>query len=218
MWEGLYYFDTVLAMGHRIVPYICQRVTSAIRHVHTMIGLFLLNYVDDFVGAERKELTQFAYDRLGWVLEQVGLPENKSKAVPPSHTVEFLGVTFNSKTMTMEVSGSRLQELDILLQQWLKKFSFVRKDLESLIGKLQFVAACVRPGRVFICRLLNVLRQLNNRDRYHVCDQMRKDELVGHISSGLQWHINGLVIPQHGPGQGHLGGCIGGGGRRLLHK
>ena len=35
---------------------------------------------------------------------------------------------------------------------------FTRKDLESLIGKLQFVTACVRPGRIFISRLLNALR------------------------------------------------------------
>ena len=37
---------------------------------------------------------------------------------------------------------------------------FIRKDLESLIGKLQFVTACVRPGRIFISRLLNTLRGL----------------------------------------------------------
>ena len=34
LWEGLYYWDKVLVMGHRIAPYICQRVTSALAYIH----------------------------------------------------------------------------------------------------------------------------------------------------------------------------------------
>ena len=59
MWEDLYYFDMVLAMGHRIAPYICQRVMCMLRYIHTTIGLFLLNYVDDFVGAEKADIAWF---------------------------------------------------------------------------------------------------------------------------------------------------------------
>ena len=62
IWEGLWYFDKVLAMGHQIAPYICQRVTDAVRFIHCKIGLFLLNYVDNFLGAESRDLAQLAYD------------------------------------------------------------------------------------------------------------------------------------------------------------
>jgi hypothetical protein len=32
------------------------------------------------------------------------------------------------------------------------------KELQSLLGKLHFISACVRPGRIFVSRLLNWLR------------------------------------------------------------
>ena len=157
LWKQKLYFDKVLAMGHWVAPYICQRVTSAVKYMHCKVGLFLLNYADDFLGAEHRDITQMAFDRLGEILQQINLVENENKAVPPTPIIEFLGVTFNSETGTMEVSPHRLQELQQLLDVWLCKSCYTRKQLESLIGKLIFVAVCVRPGRIFICRLLNSL-------------------------------------------------------------
>ena len=52
--DGNIYFDTVLPMGMRSAPYITQRVTNAIAYLHRQMEFFLLNYVDDFVGAELK--------------------------------------------------------------------------------------------------------------------------------------------------------------------
>ena len=120
--------------------------------------MFLLNYVNDFIGAERQKLVQEAYDRLGKILSKVGVQENLKKAVPPTQVVEFLGVTFDAKKGTMEVSVHRLVELRELLEMWCEKQVYDRTQLEQLIGKLQFVTACVRPGKVFIARLLNKLR------------------------------------------------------------
>ena len=56
------------------------------------------------MGAEHRDMAQFAYDRLGNVLRLAGLKENDKKAVPPTQIIEFLGVTFNAAKGTMEVS------------------------------------------------------------------------------------------------------------------
>ena len=53
--EGDIYFDKVLPMGLRSAPYIAQRVANAIAYIHRHLQYFLLNYVDDFVGAELRE-------------------------------------------------------------------------------------------------------------------------------------------------------------------
>ena len=55
--------------------------------------------------------------------------------------------------------------------------SVSRKDLERIIGKLQFVAACVRPGRVFISRLLNTLHSLAPGQSQPMDLQTKKDLL-----------------------------------------
>ena len=48
VWKGLMCWETVLWMCHCIAPYIMQKITNAIKFIHCRIGLFLLNYVDDF--------------------------------------------------------------------------------------------------------------------------------------------------------------------------
>ena len=75
----------------------------------------------------------------------------------------------------MEVSPDRCREILGIVKHWKEKQTFVRQELEQLIGKLQFVASCVRPGRLFISRLLNELRGTVNRRRYDVTVQMLKD-------------------------------------------
>ena len=175
IWAGFYYFDKVLVMGSKSSPYVCQRVTSAIKYIHCKIGLFLLNYVDDFLGAEMAEVANMAYERLGNILAELNIEENTAKAVSPCEVIEFLGVTFNSEKGTMEISPHRLSEILKLLDAWKSKTCFSRKQLESLIGKLQFVAACVRPGRIFISRLLNVLRETPSHGSVPIQQQMMKD-------------------------------------------
>ena len=69
--NGELYFDKVLPMGMRSAPYIAQRVTNAIAYIHRQMEFFLLNYVDDFVGAQNKENIWKAYHALDALLEQL---------------------------------------------------------------------------------------------------------------------------------------------------
>ena len=46
------------------------------------------------------------------------------------------------------------------MAEWLSKTSASKREVQSLIGKLQFAAKCVRPGRVFISRMLRHLRSM----------------------------------------------------------
>ena len=100
-------------------------------------------------------------------------------------------MTFNAIDMTISVSPHRLDELTELCQQWTKKLRFTRVELEQLIGKLQFVTSCVRPGRIFLSRLLNALRETNRSGTYDVTHQMKKD-----ISWWLLFlpHYNGVLL------------------------
>ena len=60
----------------------------------------------------------------------------------------------------MEISPERLIEIRTLVSEWLKKTHATSKELQSLLGKLSFVSSCVRPGRIFVQRLLSFLRAI----------------------------------------------------------
>jgi hypothetical protein len=193
-WKKHIFCDTVLSMGLSSAAFICQRVTNAIAFIMYRIGLTVVNYLDDFAGVEKRERAWFAYNCLESVLEKSGLEESKSKACLPSEKMIFLGVLFNSLTMTMEVTEERLIEIRNLVEFWLKKDRSALKEVQSLIGKLNFVAACVRPGRVFISRLINWLSDIYKDEEavsVLVPEEVRKDLLWWHKFLDL---YNGVSI------------------------
>ena len=145
-------------MGCRSAPYMCQRIISFIRHVMQNLEYFLLNYVDDFMGLEHVNKVWHAYQALGNLLCDIGADESPEKAVPPDTVVEFLGVLFDFMNMTISVTLDRLVQLQKELNDWIHKKKFSCKQLESLLGRLQLVANCVRQGRMMVLRLCNELK------------------------------------------------------------
>ena len=173
--DGKIYFDKVLPMGMRSAPYIAQRITNAIAHIHRQMGLFLLNYVDDFVSAELKSKIWEGYRFLTKLLHDLGVDTSKEKLVEPCTRMEFLGVTFDTEKMTMELPEDKVKEINQELDTWLYKTKARRKEVESLIGKLQFAAKCIRIGRVFIARLINWLKGLERSKPHSIPLEARKD-------------------------------------------
>ena len=62
--------------------------------------------------------------------------------------------------MTVEVTKERLSEIRKLTEEWLNKDLASIKQIQSLLGKLNFVGACVKRSRIFISRMLNWLRSI----------------------------------------------------------
>ena len=169
------YFDKVLPMGIRTAPYIAQRITNAIAHIHRQMEFFLLNYVDDFVSAETKNRIWKGYRFLTKLLKDLGVETAPDKIVEPTTRLEFLGVTFDADTMSMEITPHRLKEIKAELSTWLYKNKATRKEVESLLGKLQFVSKCVKPGRVFLARLIQWLKGMDRTTKYNLPLEARRD-------------------------------------------
>ena len=173
--NGQIYFDKVLPMGMRSAPYIAQRITNAIAYIHRSLEFFLLNYVDDFVGAELQEKIWEAYHALSDLLQSLRVETSRDKIVPPTLRLEFLGITFDSNTMTMEISDKKVEEIKTELSTWLYKTAAKCREVESLVGKLQFVAKCIRSGRIFLGRLIRWIRDMNREIRYTIPIEAHKD-------------------------------------------
>ena len=89
--------------------------------------------------------------------------------------VECLGTIVNTLNMTLQVKPERMQELLLLLEQWRMWVTATCKQLESLIGKLQFMATCVRQRRVFMSCLLNWLKTMKRGKYYKIPQEARQD-------------------------------------------
>ena len=174
-WQGKLYFDMTMPMGLRSAAMCCQRLTNAITYIMRSHGFDLVAYLDDMVTAECWEQAGACFSTLREVIATMGAVEAESKAVSPCTRMNFLGICFNTELLTMEVPQERISECMSLLVEWLKKEEVTRKEVESLVGKLSFIATCVRPGRIFISGLLEYLRGLPRVGKVKVPVSVRKD-------------------------------------------
>ena len=161
-WCDSFYFDVVLPFDLCSATLACQRTTNAIAHIfHSSFGHDCINYIDDFGGAESTfEDASLAFSDLERLFTDLGLQSSPSKDCPPSTRMVFLGLTYDTVTLTIAVPPDKLQDTADLIRSWLAAPRSTKSDLQSLIGKLSYLCACISPGRIFMQRLLNELRQL----------------------------------------------------------
>ncbi|CAC5407176.1 unnamed protein product [Mytilus coruscus] len=133
-WENHIFFDRVLSMGFRSAAYICQRVTNAVSFIlDAHYDLQIVNYLDDLAGCDVQEKAFDAYAILGEVLDNCGLEESVEKATPPSTSMVFLGILFDTVSCTLSITKDRLEEILGLVKSWLQKDKCSLRDLQSLL-------------------------------------------------------------------------------------
>lgn len=156
--RNAFYFDIAPLFGLRSSAMMCQRSTTAITFMYRDLGFHCTNYIDDFGGAEIPDKSAEAFQTLGSLLEELGLDTSPEKASPPATSMVFLGVFVDTANMTVSVSPERVQELFDRCSSLLPVDNVSRTELQSLLGVMSYVTACVRPARVFMSTLLYTLR------------------------------------------------------------
>ena len=146
-------------MGMTSSCYIAQRISSIITFIMQQRGYSCVNYIDDLGGVDTPNKAMRAFNDLGTLLDEVGILESKSKASEPATSMVFLGIKLDSVEQTVSIDSDRLVQIKQLTAQWLDKSVVMLNELQSLIGVLSFAASCVREGRLFFSRLLNLLKE-----------------------------------------------------------
>ena len=190
IWKKHIFCDTVLSMGARSEAFCCQRMTNAISFIMFQIGIYLLNYLDDLASAETPEMAQFSFNTVRSVLKKCGIEEAQNKACPSSTVMTFIGVFFYTNKMTIEVTHERLNEIVLLLKTWLDKSTASLREKQLLLGKLNFIAACVPPGRIFIYRMLKWLQSLNKE----TSSRHQQVEIPLYVKKDVLWWYRFLPI------------------------
>ena len=174
VWNGKIYFDIVSPMGLHSAPYFAQCTSNAIRHMHNVMGYFLFNYIDDLIGIERNSKIEDSFDTLQRTLRDIGLKQSESKRVQPTQVLNCVGTLVYAKEGTLSILPDRKEELLGEISELKCKKSCSIKDLQRLIGKLQFVCTVVRLGRLFMSCMLELLCNTTG-DRIRISGEFAKD-------------------------------------------
>ena len=103
----------------------------------------------------------------------------------------WLGLLYNTVEMTISIPPEKLVEIMALLREWDGKKRATQRELQSLVGTLQFVAGVSPPTRVFSNRILQCLREAPKRGSESLSLGFKQD-LQFFLT--LLPHFNGIKI------------------------
>lgn len=184
-WRGTFYIDLRLCFGLASAPYVFWRISNFIVRVGNKFFnvAFILPYIDDFlvlsVGTDSDAARAQAWkDFVNFreCLTELGWPISEKKMVEPCQDLVFLGIRINMHDRIISLPEDKLADLLDILRSFKDRVSCTKRDLERLIGKLNFGAKVIRGGRTFLRRMI-ILANLVP-ERHHVVsldDEFRAD-------------------------------------------
>jgi hypothetical protein len=86
----------------------------------------------------------------------IGVPIAKEKTFKPAQVMSFLGIELDVTQNIARLPADKLQKCKTLVHQALAKSKITLRELQSLIGSLNFACRVVSPGRTFLQRLINL--------------------------------------------------------------
>jgi hypothetical protein len=119
LWKNKTYQFKALPFGLNIAPMIFTRLMKPVAGFLRKRGVRLIVYLDDMliIGASAEEATLFTTMAIE-LLESLGFTLNQEKSIlTPTQTIEFLGFTINSNTMTIPLPNEKITKLRKLCRQ-----------------------------------------------------------------------------------------------------
>ena len=168
-WQGEFYVDTRLPFGSRSSPFIFNTFADLLLWILIYIGgiLCVIHYLDDFfICAPSAAKCKKDMDAMQSIFSALGVPLASDKTVGPVQCLTFLGIDIDVTTQSVRLPFDKFQELSASLKAWMNKKKCTKRELLSLIGSLSFACKCVKPGRIFLRRLIALstkVSSLNHR-------------------------------------------------------
>ena len=157
LWKGGVFINKQLPFGLRSAPLIFNAYADALEWILQDLGVAkIIHYLDDFlvVGTPDSLGSSQFLECMLYTCNCLVVPLADDKIVSPSSCLSFLG---NLLDTTTRLPVDKLAHLKQELAVWQEKKSCTRKELEHLIGVLQFACRVVAQGRTFVCRMINLL-------------------------------------------------------------
>lgn len=139
---------------------------------------FSLHFIDDFLTMGRAKTGQCARNLniVKSTSKKNGTPLKQVKIVGPTTCLDFLGIELDTERFQMRLSEEKIVGLKKVLNQWEKRRACKKRELLSLIGKLSHACKIVRPGRIFLRRMIETSCKCSQLDHWiRLTEEFRAD-------------------------------------------
>ena len=194
--DGKYYYDMCLPMGLKISCRLFEEFSTFLNwFMDKLVGEgFTCHYLDDwlFISPQGQGYCMHVLTRFLALCRFLGIPVADEKTVLPCTCLTFLGLQIDTVKQEVQVPADKLSACILMLHRVRQKTSISLRELQCLLGHLNFLSRGVRGGRPFLQRLVNLSRGLSSEPPpIYLSDEAKAD-----IDMWVQFlgEFNGTVI------------------------
>jgi hypothetical protein len=195
--KTLYFAWKCLPFGLRSSVFLFDQFATGMEYIMKVRGVNnVLHYMDDYVTFENGfSACQNNLNIMLDVCQELGFTVQQSKVATPSTRVEVLGIIIDTEKNILQISKERLSEIKLELLKWKCKKHCKKRELLSLIGKLTFISKCIKSGRTFTRRLIDLSKRtkfLHHRIRLSMEARADIDWFISYMESynGISYILN----------------------------
>ncbi|XP_077309907.1 uncharacterized protein LOC143929804 [Lithobates pipiens] len=158
-WRQRYYFATKLTFGSKSSPWLFDTFAQALAWIllHVAQCQEVIHYLDDFLLIEPPGSPPRDLGKLRVVFNNLNVPIAEHKVEGPSQAITFLGVSLDTNTMQASLPPDKLTRIRTVLRDFTHARTCTKRQLQSLLGMLNFAMRIIPQGRSFVSRLLALL-------------------------------------------------------------
>lgn len=152
------YYDKALPFGCSISPSLFEKFSTFLEFCvkSQMKSGGLLHYLDDFLGGEKSfKKCKCLMNLFQSIMQEIGVPLADEKTEGPVQILTFLGLELDSQEMVIRIPLIKIREVIQKIEFLLSKKSVTLKEMQSVIGSLNFCCRAIVVGRPFCRRLIN---------------------------------------------------------------
>ena len=196
-WNDHFYVDLRLPFGLRSSPYLFNRLADAFQwilihnyHIHD-----LMHYLDDYftVGPANSSLCANNVFTVVRVASDLGIPLAPDKLEGPTTSLVFLGITIDTIRMETSLPADKLCGLLVDLQSLSSRKKCQKRELLSLIGKLNFACRVIPAGRIFLRRLIDLSTTARLPHHHITMNQEARQDIAWWLKFLPSWNGRAII-------------------------
>ena len=176
IWEDKYYFERSMPFGCRLSSMYMGQIAGFIVKILANKGIKSYMYLDDLIVENRSlEEGKINLQKVNDLFKELGLQVAEEKTYGPATEVRWLGIDISIEKKQISIPDRKIQEIIRFINKILKKDSATKKQMQSLIGKLFFIARCIQPVKALASSTLRQMRKTKPPERVKISPEMRRD-------------------------------------------
>ena len=158
--QDQFFVDKCLPFGLSLSCALFEKFSCFLEwHIKKISGSkLIIHYLDDFCGCKKnQEKADSILEKTLLAFSKLGVPVAPEKVEGPVTCLKFLGLEVDTVAMQVRIPKDKLEDLRENITFVLNKAGrkITLRELQSLIGKLNFACKAILPGRAFCRRLID---------------------------------------------------------------